>query len=183
MEKKFLLNDHGVIESYRLFHLLRQASDAIHKTREIELKRYNLTPEQAGALVCIHSLGNKATPSELSRWLFRERNSITILLNRMHKLGLINKTADTRRKNIIRLTLTKKGYEAYKHSVEFSSFMPIIDLLPENKRRQLWSLLQIIRLKIFDELHINAKAYSGILEKPITIESVNPNINGKDKSE
>ena len=172
MEKKYLNDSNDVIESYRLFHLLRQAADAVHKTREVELKKYKLTPEQAGALVGIYSLGIKATPAELSRWLFRERNSITILLNRMHKLGLINKKADTKRKNVIRLSLTKKGYEAYKHSIEFRSFYPIIDILPERKRKQLWSLLQIIRLQIFKDLHIDASAYSSIFENPLAIDSI-----------
>jgi len=64
----------NLTDSYRLFHLLRQTADVVHKTREVELKKYKLTPEQAGALVGIHSLGKKATPAELSRWLFRERN-------------------------------------------------------------------------------------------------------------
>jgi DNA-binding MarR family transcriptional regulator len=172
MAKTYSNNDENVIDSYKLFHLLRQTSDAVHKTREVELKKYKISPEQAGALVCIYSLGNKATPAELSRWLFRERNSVTILLNRMHRLGLINKKADTKRKNIIRLSLTKKGYEAYKHSVEFRSFFPIMDVLPESKRKKLWSLLQIIRLKIFDELHVDARAYSGIFDQPMLIDAV-----------
>jgi DNA-binding MarR family transcriptional regulator len=172
MVKKYLNNEKCVVDSYRLFHLLRQTSDAIHKAREVELKKYKITPEQAGALVCIHSLGNKATPAELSRWLFRERNSITILLNRMHKLGLINKRADNKRKNVIRLSLTKKGYLAYQRSIEFRSFYPVIGVLSERKRTQLWSLLQIVRLKVFKELHINATAYSQILSEPITIDAV-----------
>jgi DNA-binding MarR family transcriptional regulator len=171
---KNLNNSRNVIDSYRLFHLLRQTSDAVHKTREVELKKYQLTPEQAGALVGIYSLGKEATPAELSRWLFRERNSITILLNRMHKFGLINKKPDLRRRNIIRLSLTKKGYTAYMRAIEFRSFFPIIDVMPENKRRQLENLLQIIRLKVFEDLHIDAKAYSSILDKPLAIDPVDP---------
>jgi DNA-binding MarR family transcriptional regulator len=170
MVKKSSTDNECIIESYRLFHLLRQTSDAVHKTREVELKKYNLTPEQAGALVCIHSMGNKATPAELSRWLFRERNSVTILLNRMHKLGLINKKADDRRKNIIRLGLTDKGREAYQRAIEFQSFYPIIDALPERKRKQLWALLQIVRLKVFEDLNIDPGVYSSILDKPLSIE-------------
>jgi DNA-binding MarR family transcriptional regulator len=160
--KKDLNDSRSVIDSYRLFHLLRQTSDAVHKTREVELKKYKLTPEQAGALVGIYSLGKKATPAELSRWLFRERNSITILLNRMHKLGLISKKPDSMRKNIIRLSLTKKGYEAYLHAIEFRSFLPIIDV--------------IIRLKVFEDLHIDPRAYSSIFDKPLAIDLVKPDI-------
>lgn len=171
MTEKSPVNANCIVESYRLFHLLRQTSDAVHKTREVELKKYGLTPEQAGALVCIRSLGSKATPAELSRWLFRERNTTTILLKRMSKLGLIKKKADTRRKNVIRLSLTSKGEEAYMHSIEFKSFFPIIDVLPENKRKQLWSLLQDIRLKVFEDLNIDARAYSSMLDKSIVIET------------
>jgi DNA-binding MarR family transcriptional regulator len=174
MAKKYANNADCVIDSYKLFHLLRQTADAIHKSREHELKKFNLSPEQAGALVCIHSLGSKATPAELSRWLFRERNSITILLNRMHRMGLINKTADTKRKNLIRLSLTPLGYEAYKRSIEFEAFFPLIDVLPAKKRRQLYDLLQGIRLKAFKDLRLDAAAYSGCLDQPLAIESVNP---------
>jgi DNA-binding MarR family transcriptional regulator len=167
MVNKYSPKDESVIESYRLFQLLRYTADAIHRAREYELKKYNLTPEQAGALVCILSLGNKATQAELSRWLFRLPNSITILINRMEKLGLVKKRPDKKRKNIIRLSLTKKGYEAYEHSIEFQAFYPIIDILPGKKRQQLWSLLQIIREKAFENLHLDISTYSGCFEKDL----------------
>jgi DNA-binding MarR family transcriptional regulator len=173
MVKKRLKDDKDILESYRLFHLLRQTSDSIYKIREIELKPYNISPEQAGALVCIQTLGHQATPAELSRWLFRKRNSVTILLNRMQKLGLIEKKVNKNRKNSITLSLTKKGYDAYRSAIEFRAYYPIIDVLPEIKRKQLWSLLQMIRLKIFKDLGLDAEIHSGFLDKPIVIDSDN----------
>jgi DNA-binding MarR family transcriptional regulator len=161
----------NIVENYRLFQLLRYTADAVHRAREYELKKYNLTPEQAGALVCIISLGNKATQAELSRWLFRLPNSVTILINRMEKLGLVKKRPDSKRKNIIRLSVTKKGYEAYEHSIEFKAFYPIIDALPENKRQELWSSLQLIREKVFENLHLDLKTYSGCFEKDLCFET------------
>lgn len=134
----------SAIEGYKLFFLLRLTADAIHKLRETELNKYGVSPQQALALVSIYSLKNKATPAELSRWLYREPNSITILLNRMEKLGLIRKRADTKRKNMIRLSLTSKGLEAYRHSVEFLTFGTAISILPQKKRKQLEESLKII---------------------------------------
>jgi DNA-binding MarR family transcriptional regulator len=158
-------NNSNIVESYRLLQLLRYTADAIHRAREYELKKYKITPEQAGALVCILSLGNNATQAELSRWLFRLPNSITILINRMEKLGLVKKTPDKKRKNIMRLSLTKKGYEAYLHSIEFKAFHPIIEVLPESKRRELWTLLQTIREKAFQNLNLDIDTYSGCFDK------------------
>lgn len=169
MDNKYSNKEETLLDSYRLFHLLRQTADSVYKAREAELKKYKLTPEQAGALVCIRSLGNKATPAELSRWLFRKRNSITVLLNRMQKLGLVNKRVNNDRKNSITVSLTKKGYDAFKSSVEFQTFYRIIDVLPKKKRNQLWLLLQDIRLKIFEDLTLDVDAHSGFLYKPLAI--------------
>jgi DNA-binding MarR family transcriptional regulator len=179
MDNKNKPKDKNIVESYRLLQLLRYTADAIHRSREYELKKYNLTPEQAGALVCILSLGNKATQAELSRWLFRLPNSITILINRMEKLGLVKKTPDKKRRNINRLSLTKKGYEAYQNSIEFQAFHPIIDILPEAQRRQLWSSLQIIREKVFENLHLDIKTYSGCFDKALCFDASTPNDENK----
>jgi DNA-binding MarR family transcriptional regulator len=157
----------NMVENYRLFQLLRYTADAIHRAREYELKKYKLTPEQAGALVCILSLGNNATQAELSRWLFRLPNSITILINRMEKLGLVKKRPDKKRKNIMRLSLTKKGFEAYQHSIEFHAFHSVIDILPDKKRQELWSSLQLIREKVFENLHLDINTYSGCFDKDL----------------
>jgi MarR family transcriptional regulator, organic hydroperoxide resistance regulator len=168
MEKKLSLKDESIVESYRLFQLLRYTADAIHRAREYELKKYNLTPEQAGALVCILSLGNNATQAELSRWLFRLPNSITILINRMEKMGLVKKRPDKKRKNIIRLSLTKKGYEAYLHSIEFKAFHPMITVLTAEKRQQLKTILEEVREKAFENLKLDVKTYSGVFEKSLS---------------
>jgi DNA-binding MarR family transcriptional regulator len=174
MDKINTPKDKNIVESYQLFQLLRYTADAIHRAREYELKKYNLTPEQAGALVCILSLGNKATQAELSRWLFRLPNSITILINRMEKLGLVKKKPDKKRKNINRLSLTKKGYEAYLHSIEFQAFHPIVAILPEAERRQLWTSLENIREKVFENLHLDIATYSGCFDKALCFDAENP---------
>lgn len=179
MVKQHSPKDKNVIESYRLFQLMRYTADAIHRAREYELKKFNLTPEQAGALVCILSLGNKATQAELSRWLFRLPNSITILINRMEKLGLVKKTPDKKRKNINRLSLTQKGYEAYQHSIEFQAFYPIIDILPEAEGRQLRASLQKIREKVFENLHLDIKTYSGCFDKALCFGTDIPDDEGR----
>lgn len=181
MDKKSSPKDESIVESYRVFQLLRYTADAIHRAREYELKKYNLTPEQAGALVCILSLGNNATQAELSRWLFRLPNSITILINRMERLGLVKKRPDKKRKNIIRLSLTKKGYEAYLHSIEFEAFHPIIEVLPDEKRRQLQSILEIIRKKTFESLRLDIKTYSGCFDEALSFGADGPEADDEKK--
>ena len=65
------------------------------------------------------------------------------------------------------MSLTKKGYEVYLHSIEFKAFSPIIEVLPENRRRQLQTILEDIREKVFENLKLDVKTYSGVFEKSL----------------
>jgi DNA-binding MarR family transcriptional regulator len=158
-------NPEDKIQKHQILSLLRLTADAAHRVREFELQKYGISPQQAAALICIHSLHDQATPAELSRWLFREPNSITILLNRMHKLGFIEKKADTKKRNQIRLSLTPKGYETYLKATEFKSFDNLLNVFPKSKRKQLCNLLMQVKEDIFQELRLDSKAYSRWLDK------------------
>jgi hypothetical protein len=85
----------------------------------------------------------------------------------MQKLGLIKKRADSKRKNVIRLSLTNKGYEAYKQSIEFQTFYTIINILPERKRKQLYSLLTTIREEVFNCLHLEINSPPNSMDNAI----------------
>jgi len=78
--------------SIKLLAMIRQTSDALIKVRQKELKKFGITPEQSGALAVIYALEGQATAAELSRVLFRKPNSMTILLRRLEKQGMIKKT-------------------------------------------------------------------------------------------
>ena len=68
-----------------------------------------MTFEESTILIHIDKLGKKATPVELSRQLLRKHHSITGLLLRMEKKGLIIRNKDLKRKNMIRVSMTDKG--------------------------------------------------------------------------
>jgi DNA-binding MarR family transcriptional regulator len=164
-----MLNDDNV-SIYKLFVLLRQTTDAMFKGREKELKEYGITPQQAAALIGIRALGNDTTPAEISRWVFREANSVTILLRRMENQGLINKRRDSKRKNITRISLTAKGQEAYRHATKLESVHDIIFALSKAKRQQLWSLLEILRNSALEHLRVDTRTYSQLFNQVIKFE-------------
>ena len=129
-------------QTVKLSYLLKQTSEAINRCRENELRRYRITPEQAGVLTCIYNIGENASPAELTRWLSRKPSSVSILLNRMEKQGLIAKKPDLKKKNIFRLSLTERGMEAYGYVREYQAFMKIFKTLSPVKQQQLWDLLK-----------------------------------------
>ena len=72
---------------YKLWALLYQAFYAVYRAWQRELSQYGLSPSRDSILFAIEAIGNKATPSQLSKWLPQEPNSISILLTRMVKQG------------------------------------------------------------------------------------------------
>jgi DNA-binding MarR family transcriptional regulator len=137
--------DKEIEDIYKVHLMLRQANDMNHKCREDELKKYNITPEQSAVLICIHFLGEKATPANTSRWLTREPHSVLIILRRMQKMGFIEMKPHQKNKHMFRITLTKTGQEAYEDAIKLRSVIDIFAVLPKEERQYLFYILKKIR--------------------------------------
>ena len=141
-------------QDYNLWRLLGQTRQACFKARQKELAQYGISTRQAAVLFSIRAIGDKATPAEISRWLIREPHSVSELLTKMEKRGLVTKVKDLDRKNLVRVMLTDKGREAYHQSTKRESVHEILSCLSKEERQQLWSGLKALRDKAMKEIGI-----------------------------
>ena len=81
----------------------------------------------------------------MSRFLSREHPTVSALLRRMKKKGLISMKKDSRKKNMWRVSLTEKGKEAYKQSAKRESIHMAFSSLSEDDRQRLASYLENLR--------------------------------------
>jgi len=137
---------------YELWWLIMHMRRAMHKARGKELSKYGITPEEAAVLFTIQAISHAATPAEISRWLLREPHSISGLLNRMQKEGLITKAKDLERKNLVRVAMTEKGRQAYSQSTKRESIHRILTALSEKECQQIRTCLEKLRNKALEEL-------------------------------
>lgn len=144
-------------DDYSLWVLLSQASDAAFRAREKELSQYGISAMQAAVFFVIQATGETATPSEISRWLFREPHSVSGLIIRMEKDGLVRKVNDLERKNMLRVVMTEKGRQAYEKSTGTGAIHRIISSLSEDERRQLRPYLERLRNEAINELRVERK--------------------------
>lgn len=145
-------------QDFNLWRLLVETRDVILKVRAKELRQYNISTGESAALFIIQAIGDKATPAEISRWLVRERHSVSELVSRMEKEGLVRKEKDLDRRNLVRVVLTEKGYEAYRQTTKRKSIHKMMSSLSEEERQQLRSCLQKLRNKALKTLQIKRKA-------------------------
>ncbi len=149
------MKNFSAANQYRdLWALLAQTRDVIFKARQKELHRYGISAIRSAALSAIQAIGGKATPAEISRWLFREPHSVSELLSRMEREGLVTKTKDLDRKNLVRIELTDKGYDAYYQSMTQESIYKIMSSLSYEECQQLMSCLRTLRDEALKELGI-----------------------------
>ena len=146
-------NNVALAQDCELWMLLHQTCDAIIKARENALrKQVGISRMQASVLFIVKAVDGPATPAEISRWLFREPHSVSGLLNRMEKDGLVKKVKDLERKNMIRVAITEKGEKAYHQSGEVTVVPEILSCLSQKKRENLRAYLETLRNRALEEL-------------------------------
>jgi DNA-binding MarR family transcriptional regulator len=134
---------------FKPWWLLHQARDVAYRVRTRELSQYNITIEQAAILFIIKilkDLKRKSTPGEISKGVLKEPHSVSKILTRMEKQGLLIKTIGLgKKKNEVHITLTEKGEQAYINTLKRDSIREVMSCLSEEESRQLSSLLEKIR--------------------------------------
>jgi DNA-binding MarR family transcriptional regulator len=69
----------------------------------------------------------------------------------------VKRAKDMERKNLVRVTITEKGQQAYKQALKRKSVQKIMSSLSEAERQKLKSLLETLRNKGLKELGIDPK--------------------------
>ncbi len=142
-------------QDYDLWLLLMRTKYAVYRARELELSRYGLTPEQAQILAIIHASKEDNTPATIARVTLLRPNTISAILERMRKKGLLKKARDLKPKNQVRVCLTKKGEEAHRLSSKRGPIHRIMKVVNQEEREIFNRLLEKLLVGAGQELGLN----------------------------
>lgn len=148
--KKHALED----RDFASWVFMARTRDAIFRNRVKELQKHNLSVRQASVLIVLEELDKKATPAEVSKWVFREPHSVSDFLKRMERDGLIKRIKDLARKNMIRVEITDKGREAVHNAKKIEPVHKIMAVLSNEEHQQLIVIMQKLWDKALEELRI-----------------------------
>jgi len=142
-------------EYYRLWTLVAQSKDAVLKARERDHARFGISNERRAILFTIHDCGGQSTPTKIAQRLFRELHSVSEMLVRMEKDGLI-----TRKKingqSKVEVKITEKGLDVFEQSLHSQTDKRIFSVLDEKERETLSALLLKVRNRALEELGLLA---------------------------
>jgi MarR family 2-MHQ and catechol resistance regulon transcriptional repressor len=101
--------DKLVLRSWSLIHRVR---DVLMRCEDERYGKYGLTSEQYGVLVTIKYIGESARITDIARWSARSSNSVSMIVDRMVKAGLVKRARDRRDRRVVFVSLTSKAQQS-----------------------------------------------------------------------
>lgn len=144
-------------KEYDIWILLSRVYHLIAMLRKLELTKYKILPVQSYILFVIKALGNETTPSNISEYVYQQRSSISDILNRMVKQGLIKKVHKAKGNKRVIVSLTPDGETALELSQNRNYLHKVMSSLSEAEKQQLESAMEILRDAAVNELDVTQK--------------------------
>ena len=123
-----------------LYGLLDQTREAIFKAVELELGQYQMSAPQVKVMHLLAQGNGGITLSELANVTVRELNSISTLIARMQKKGLVKKVKKPGDDKTY-VTLSDRGKDIYNNTITERSIYLIFDALSEEEKSEFATLL------------------------------------------
>ncbi|MEA1872350.1 MAG: MarR family transcriptional regulator [Chloroflexota bacterium] len=134
--------------------LLRQAYNLVLKCQDRVFSEYGLTTEQHTVLMAIKNISGPVRITDIARWLDRSVNSVSMIIDRMVKAGLVKRTRDRKDRRTVFVTITSKAEKAYVPATVagWGLIQEIMSPLSDEDKRTLIRLLEKLRDKTYDYL-------------------------------
>jgi len=138
----------------RLWLLLRRVGDQLSLSEDFVYSKYGLTSEQFAVLASIKSRG-PLRPSDLASMLERSPNSISMLVDRMVKAGLVKRTRDRKDRRTVFVNMTDKGREGVEPAIPagWQFINKLLSPLGYDDQRALASMLETVKCELASYLN------------------------------
>ena len=128
----------------RLWRQLYQTYTLLKQCEDQTFEEHGLTTEQYAVLVTISYLGEPARVTDIARWLERSTNSISMIVDRMVKAGLITRRRDTRDRRVVYVSSTSKAESLFAPATA-ASFENVVKIFSPMSPKLRLNLLNLLR--------------------------------------
>jgi DNA-binding MarR family transcriptional regulator len=134
--------------------LLRQVPNLVSRCEDQVFSKHGLTTERHAVLMAIRHIDGAVRPTDVARWLDLSVNSVSMIIDRMVKAGLVRRVRDRKDRRTVFLTVTDKAEKAYVLAsvAGWELIQEILTPLSDRDKRMLIKLLEVLRDKTYDYL-------------------------------
>jgi len=134
--------------------LLHQTYNLVSKCEDRVFSEHELTTEQHAVLMAIKHISGPVRITDIARWLDRSVNSVSMIVDRMVKAGLVRRVRDRKDRRTVFVNVTNKAGTAYvpASAAGWGLAQEILSPLSDEDKRTLIRLLETLRDKTYDYL-------------------------------
>jgi DNA-binding MarR family transcriptional regulator len=134
--------------------LLRQVPNLVSRCEDQVFSKHGLTTERHAVLMVIKHIHGPVRPTDVARWLDLSVNSVSMIIDRMVRAGLVKRTRDRKDRRTVFLTATDKAEKAYALAsvAGWELIQEILTPLSDKDKRTLIKVLELLRDKTYDYL-------------------------------
>ena len=129
---------------FRAWVLARQASYATSRAADIELNKLGTSLAEIQILYVLKHYRGPMTPSTLSHLLVRRPNSVSGILIRMERRGLLRRLRDQQDQRVVIVEITNKGESVFNQRMYTPVISRIMSNLSEEELLQFSKVTQVI---------------------------------------
>jgi len=139
----------------RVWLLLHRVRDILALCEDSIFAEYGITTEQFSVLAAVKSRGGSLRPTDLASILERSINSMSMLVDRMVKAGLVRRARDRIDRRVVRVTLTSKGANAIERAIPegWDFIQKILSPLSYKDKQALASMLETVKCELLGHLN------------------------------
>ena len=133
----------------RLWFITHRTRDVLMNCEDKIFGKYGLTSEQYGVLAIMKLLSGRVRVTDLARGLERSTNSVSMIVDRMVKVGLLKRERDRSDRRVVNVFMTSKGENALKPATlaGFKFIQEITSPLSDEDKRAFVSLHEVVKYK------------------------------------
>ena len=138
----------------RTLLLLHRTRDMLFNLEDRVFNEFGLTAEQYTVLVAIKYFDDPVRPTDIGRWVGHKVNTVSMIVDRMVRAGLVKRIRDLPDRREVRLVITGKGEQAFKPATPaaWGLIEDIMSSLSEPDKRILVKLLEKVRDRALQHL-------------------------------
>jgi len=138
----------------RLWLLLPRVGDALAACQDLVFSKYGITTEQWRVLGCIKWRG-PLRPVDMASMLERSPNSVSMIVDRMVKAGLVKRTRDRKDRRAVFVSMTAKGKEAVEPAMPagWEFIHKLLSALSYDEQRALADTLETLKCELTSYLN------------------------------
>jgi len=140
-----------------------RTADIVNRFLEFELRKHGSSPPRFAVMNALFIHGGTMSPSNISKWIFRAKHSVTSMLKVLENIGYVKRELNGNDRRSVDIVVTGKGWKATDKMILIAEDISeqVLSCLDEKEIDTLMDILKKIRKHLLSKFNMLANDRKG----------------------